>query len=294
MSSRATSIETTLLPTTRSLLGESPRWDASRDLIHWLDIPRGIVRSLSFSTGIESALSTDSPCGSLALDVEGGLVVACGDGWRRLGQEPPEILVSLGMPTMRFNDSGVDSRGRLWSATMRADEDLTEPGRGRLYRVDRSGLTAFGPALVAGNGIAWSPDDAWMYCVDSAPNVIWRAAFNAERGMVTDFRPWARLGSGMADGIAVDEAGGVWVALWGMGQVNRISPEGELTHVVEVPTPNVTALAFIGPRLSTMVVTTAALEAVGDDGSAGSLFVGDAPYAGMPLHRATWNSPRVH
>jgi sugar lactone lactonase YvrE len=285
---RASSIQSTLLPSTRSLLGESPRWDTARGLIHWLDIPRGIVRSLSTATGVESALCTDSPCGSLALDDRGGLVVACGDGWHRVGQEPTEVRVSLGTPAMRFNDAGVDSQGRLWSATMRADEDLSEPAEGRLYRVDGSAFTPFGPALVAGNGIAWSPDDEWMYCVDSAPNVVWRAAFDAQRGVATDFRPWARLDTGMADGIAIDEAGGVWVALWGTGQVNRIGSDGVVTHVVEVPTPNVTALAFIGPRLTTMVITTAAMDAPADDSHAGSLFLADAPYAGLPLHRTTW------
>jgi sugar lactone lactonase YvrE len=289
---RTDCIPSTLLSSTRSLLGESPRWDAETDRIHWVDIPRGIVRSLCLSTGVESALATDAPCGSLVLDVHGGLVVACGDGWSRVGSGIRTPRASLDAPTMRFNDAGVDSRGRLWSATMRADDDLRAPARGRLYRVDGKEFTPFGPALGAGNGIAWSPDDAWLYCVDSASNVIWRAAFDAGRGSATDFAPWATIDTGMADGIAVDEGGGVWVALWGEGRVVRIAPDGETTHAVEVPTPNVTAVTFTGPEMTRLVITTASMDAPDSDYLAGCLFVAEAPYAGAALHRTRWSAAR--
>lgn len=73
---------------------------------------------------------------------------------------------------------------------------------------------------------------------------------------------------GKPDGLCVDAAGGVWVACWGGGRVLRVSADGTVERMVEVPTPLVTSCAFAGPDLDTLIITTAAIrESTGQPGA---------------------------
>ena len=47
------------------------------------------------------------------------------------------------------------------------------------------------------------------------------------------------------------------MAVWGRGEVHRYSPAGELVAVVDVPAPHASSVAFAGPLLETLVITTA-------------------------------------
>lgn len=269
----------------RASLGESPRWDGRAGLVRWLDIDAGIVLSVPLSGGPESELSVGAPCGALVLHEDGGIVVSRGDAWLRPGTRRS---AGIGRPTMRFNDAGVDSTGTIWSATMRSDEVLTPPAQGALYRVS-SPIEESIPGLIAGNGIAWSPDERVMYVVDSGTNTVMRVPFDAGSPELGNPEPWLTLSEGIADGIAVDIEGGVWVAQWGTGSVRRYADDGRLTYVLSVPTAQVTALSFAGGSLNHLVITSASMGTeIAQDPLAGALFVAEAPVAGLPLHRAVW------
>ena len=68
------------------------------------------------------------------------------------------------------------------------------------------------------------------------------------------------VGQGCPDGMCVDSEGCLWVALFGLGEVHRFSPDGELLMAVATRVPNVTSCAFGGDNLSTLFVTTASLD----------------------------------
>jgi sugar lactone lactonase YvrE len=62
------------------------------------------------------------------------------------------------------------------------------------------------------------------------------------------------------DGLTVDEEGGIWVALWRGGAVNRYGPDGSLLATIELPVERPTSCAFGGPDRSTLFVTTARVD----------------------------------
>jgi sugar lactone lactonase YvrE len=89
---------------------------------------------------------------------------------------------------------------------------------------------------------------------------------------------------GKPDGLTVDAAGSVWVALYGGGEVRCYLPDGVLADVVHVPASNVTACTFGGPRLDRLYITTSREGlAPGDEPLAGSLFVADVGVTGRPV-----------
>jgi sugar lactone lactonase YvrE len=72
------------------------------------------------------------------------------------------------------------------------------------------------------------------------------------------------------------------VALYGGSAVQRYTPEGALSEVVEVGATNVTSCAFGGPGLDRLFITTSR-ENAEDDPLAGSVFVAAVGVRGVPL-----------
>ena len=101
---------------------------------------------------------------------------------------------------------------------------------GQLHRV-LSGLTV-------PNGLSWSMDDRLMYFTDTGDSSIYTYDFDTSSGSISNkqlfFKP-SEDGCG-PDGHAQDVHGNIWAAIWGAWKVVRISPEGEVTAEVKVPT----------------------------------------------------------
>jgi sugar lactone lactonase YvrE len=97
---------------------------------------------------------------------------------------------------------------------------------------------------------------------------------------------------GGPDGAAVDTEGGYWVALAApqdgsspTGGVARFTAGGDLDRYIPMPVPMVTMVAFGGPDLSTLYVTTARLEKFmhgAIPSHAGDIFVIETDYRGEP------------
>jgi sugar lactone lactonase YvrE len=113
--------------------------------------------------------------------------------------------------------------------------------------------------VTAGNGLDWSPDASVLYFVDSGDYLVWAFDFDARDGSVSRKRVFASVAEpdGLPDGLTVDAAGGVWVALYGGGRLHRYAPDGLLTEVIPTPVRYPTSCAFAGPGLDTLVVTSA-------------------------------------
>jgi sugar lactone lactonase YvrE len=148
-----------------------------------------------------------------------------------------------------MNDAACDPQGRLWAGTLADDH---HEGGGALYRLDRSGRTELVLRdLTISNGLGWSPDGATMYLVDSGPRVVHSFAFDAEHGTISQGRVLITVPEavGAPDGMTVDAAGDLWVAIYGGGRVHRYGPDGVLRGVLKVPAEQSTCCAFGGAGL---------------------------------------------
>ena len=134
------------------------------------------------------------------------------------------------------------------------------------------------------NGLGWSPDGETMYYVDSLTHRIDAFDFEIADGQISERRQWVAIepGAGIPDGLAVDDAGGVWLALWGGAAVRRYAPDGALDRVLTVPTDNVTACCFGGVDGRSLYITTASVELPDHQPLAGSVFVTEVDVSGPP------------
>jgi sugar lactone lactonase YvrE len=247
----------------QSVLGEGARWDARRSELLRVDILAGHV----FRDEVDAAgglvavrrYEADSTVGAIApIAGDPGWVLAAGRGVAHLtidGQVRP--LAEVAPPGTRMNDGACDPQGRFWAGTLADDH---RKGGGALYRLDRAGgVEQVLDGLTISNGLGWSPDGSTMYLADSGPRVIHAFAFEPERGTLSAGRILAEVPEdvGAPDGLTVDAAGDVWVAIWGGGRVHRYGPDGTLRQVLRIPATECTSCAFAGPRLDRLYVTTA-------------------------------------
>jgi sugar lactone lactonase YvrE len=251
---------------TRALLGEGPRWDAEAGRLLWVDIEGGLLHAGERTIECGSMVGAVAPWAGdtvLAALADGLAAVDVGDGTvRRLARIPH------GRPRMRTNDAACDAAGRFWVGTMALDES---PGAGALYRYEPDGaLHTVLNGVGLSNGLGWDAEDRVMYYVDSHTQRVDVLDFDLGSGAVENRRPFADIApeDGIPDGLAVDDEGGIWVALYGGGRVLRFDPDGVSCGSVEVPVPRVTACCFAGSRL---FVTAGE-----------GLFALDVPYSGPP------------
>ncbi|TFV88063.1 SMP-30/gluconolactonase/LRE family protein [Blastococcus sp. CT_GayMR20] len=262
---------------------EGPVWSASWGGLRWVDMLAGDVLSLGCDGSVRR-----THVGDVAAVVRprrgGGAVIAVERGFAL--EDPDGNLTTLDPvwtdPSVRMNEGGCDPDGRFWCGSMAYDQ---RPGGAALYRLDPDGsVHGVLDGVTVSNGLEWSPDGSLAYYDDTATHRTDVFDYHPDAGL-TGRRPFVQFpDDGNPDGLTVDAEGGVWVALFGGGAVHRYRPDGVLDEVVEVPSAQVTACTFGGPRLEQLFITTSR-EGMGpgDDPLAGSLFRADVGIAGLPV-----------
>lgn len=240
-------------------LGEGALWHAPTRSVWFVDIKgRRIHRCAADGSGRTSWEAPGQP-GFVVPDAKGGMVCALEDGLYRLDQASGEFAlfkrVEHDLPGNRFNDGHVDAGGNLWFGSM--DDGQALPS-GALYRLGRDGVLARADVgYIITNGPAISPDGKTLYHTDTPLRRVY--AFDLrEDGTLANKRVFLQLPEGSRpDGMAVDSAGDLWIALFGAGRVERYTAAGRFTGAVHFPCTNITKLAFGGDDLRTAYVTTA-------------------------------------
>ena len=255
----------------RAELGEGPRWDVSTRRLLWVDVEGPALHVFDPESGADRAIALDGRVGVGQPMSDGRVLVALADRLAALGLEDESVETLVPMPhgpRLRLNDGNCDPQGRFWVGSL---ELGFTPHAGSLYRYDGELREVLSDVTIS-NGIGWSPDGTLMYYVDTRTHGIDVFDFD---GLPSGRRRFATIErAGWPDGLAVDDEGGVWVALWGGSAVRRYAPDGALDEVIEVPALNVTAPCFGGTDRNRLFITTAAPD--------GRVYVTDVAVTGPP------------
>ena len=250
-------------------LAEGPVWDGPRNRLLWVEIEAGAVHTGRLTPdGVEHTGTRvlDRTVGAVAVGRTGELLVAGTESLLVVDAEGavtpgPRVLPADG--GRRLNDGKCDPDGAFLVGSMRFDE---KPGGEDLFRVgpDRV-VTPVDRGLSLSNGLGWSPDGSQFYSIDTTPGLVYVRDRGSARRVLLDLDV-------SPDGMCVDAAGNLWIAVYGAGEVRRYTPSGELTGVVSVPEPEATCPAFVGPGLDRLLITTRP-----------RLFLADVGAVGLPV-----------
>ncbi len=255
----------------RAALAECPLWSSAEQKLYWVDISGRAINRFDPATGINQRWPMPCEPGCIALAASGGLVAALRDGFYRFFPADGSLKKIADAPydtsNMRFNDGRCDAAGRFWAGAM--FEPRTAE-RASVYCLERGKVRrGWGPEEQLGvkvsNGMAFSLDNRHVFQSDTPNHVIYQFAFDLQTGTIGARLPFARRPdnradagyAGRPDGAAIDGAGNYWSAQYEGRRVLRFSPQGEVTGIVHVPAKRVTMVAFGGPDLRTLYITTA-------------------------------------
>ena len=279
---------------TRATLGEGLCWSVREQALWWVDILEHRLYRDDLA-GVHDAWSFDETISAVAeRAARPGLAVTLRRGLALFDPRTRE-LTRLDEPEReregnRFNDGKCDERGRFWGGTM---DFATTAGTGALYCFDAAGRArrAIDLGWIVTNGPAWTQDGRTMFVNDTVRRRVVAYAFDGGSGAVGAAREWLRLNpaDGHPDGMTTDAAGRVWIAHWGGACVTCHDPESaaELARI-ELPTDHITNVAFGGPDLTTLFISSARHELgpaqLAAQPLAGALFAVDTGAAGLPAN----------
>ena len=269
-------------------IGENPLWDASEERLYWIDVAAGtIYRSTADGRELQSWNFPGGTLSSLALRDSGGAIVTAATGihlYDFATGETDTVFELDGEPGAGFNDGKADRQGRFVTGLVDSTQlqaSAGSPGLEHsmaLYTVDRDlQVQRLADGFTASNGPCFSPDgttlywnDSWAlrsYAFDYDP-VLGRAS---NRRVLVEFTDPGAAVQPLPDGATVDEEGCLWTAALYAGEIHRYTPDGTLDRVVPLPLRKPLGVAFGGPDMDILYVTT----------------MGDAGFPGVPL-------PAVH
>jgi gluconolactonase len=224
--------------------------DIAFGLIYQIN-PQGSVKLLSEYDGEPNGLKIHQDGRIFVADHKNGLMLLDPQS----GEIKPFIERYKTESFKGLNDLVFSKDGNLYF-TDQGQTGLQDP-TGRVFSLNTQGnLTCLLNNVASPNGIALNPEENFLYIAVTRANSIWRAMLLPD-GSITRVGNFIQLSGGSGpDGLAVDQAGNLYVAHAGLGTVWKFSPQGEpLLRIHSCAGKMTTNLAFGGKDNQDLFIT---------------------------------------
>ncbi|XP_055844650.1 regucalcin-like [Episyrphus balteatus] len=268
------------LPNSYALLGEGPHWDIEKQSLYFVDIEHAQVLRYDYAQNwIYRCQIENEKYASFIIPIEGAInkfIVGIG---RRVGiinwdgisktckVEKDVFTVEQGDSNFinnRINDGKCDPRGRLFTGTMYSDI-IVQKRTGNFYKMEENGnYKLLFDNIGISNGLAWNEKINKSYYIDSYDYKVREYDYDLNTGSfknpMTVFNLDLQDKMIAPDGMTIDSEGFLYVAIFGGSSVLKIHPKnGKVLLNIKIPCESVTSVAFGGPNLDILFVTTSAL-----------------------------------
>jgi D-xylonolactonase len=243
------------------LCGEGPIWDVKNSRLYWTDITGQKFYCYDWAAKTHHVVKEGFEISGAAINQGGGFVISNTTGvWLWDGEGSPRLLAAEvdGSP-LQLNDCIADPQGRFLAGSLFYDPSKDYP-LGKLICVDTDGSARIlDEGFHLSNGLGFSSDCKTLYFTDSVARTIFAYEYVATGGTVRNRRIFHKVPvtSGIPDGLTVDADGFVWSAEWYGSRVTRYDPDGKVERRIETPAKQTSSLAFGGPELTDIFITSA-------------------------------------
>ena len=253
----------------KNKVGESIVWDNRKNELYWIDIIDQKIHSYDPATKEQMTWQTPDFVTSIGLRKDSGAIVGLKKQltlWNFDGHFIPLAEIEPSSPDNRLNEGVVGPDGAYWVGTMQnninADgtpKNITA-STGRLYRctADGSVVSVSEDKFGITNTFVWT-DDGRLITADTLENALYSYRVNITGGALSDKKIILKdFDRGLPDGSCKDSEGYIWnCRVVGGSCVARVSAEGMVERVIELPCSWPTSCTFGGPDLKTLYVTSA-------------------------------------
>ncbi len=264
-------------PAFEQLTGESPQldkhWSGAEwsegpvfvpylNSLVWSDIPNN--RMLRFDAGSGETTVFREPSNFTnghTLDLE-GRIVSCEHQTNRISRTEKDGSVTVlvdsyeGKRLNSPNDLVVKSDGTIWfsdppygiMSNREGNQRESDIGANYLFRFEPGSgeLTVASDQFDKPNGLAFSPDESILYVADSGePRRVFALDVEKDGKSLSNFREFAVVRPGIADGFRCDVNGNVWTSAH--DGIHCITPEGKTIGKIQVPEQRTANCCWGGP-----------------------------------------------
>lgn len=267
---------------------EGPVWTPEGLLV--ADATAGGVLRITDSGSTETVIEHRRGIGGMAIHDGGGLVIS-GRNVAVKGligsADTTTHVLKENDPTngiVGYNDLTVDVHGRLYVGSLAfiasESRELGKPGQ--LFCIDLDGSArVVAEDVLLTNGLGFSPDGSLLFHSDTLRSTVFVYDV-AEDGSLGPKRTFVETSEdGHPDGLAVDVAGNVWVALPHSGRVGCFDTSGQRTASIQIDVPMVTSLTFGGDDLRDLYIVSGS-EGL-DSASGAGVFKARVETPGLPI-----------
>ena len=250
---------------------EGPVWFAAGRYLLWSDIPNNRIMRWDETNGSVSVFRDPSNNSNGHTVDRQGRLISCEHLARRVTRTEFDGRVGViadsfeGKRLNSPNDVVVKSDGSIWFTDPsygilmdyegeRADSEI---GACHVYCVDANGIRVVADDYLKPNGLAFSPDEQFLYIADTGathekdgPKHIRRHTIEPD-GSLSGGEIFAECTSGLFDGFRVDRAGRIWSSA--ADGVHCLAPDGRLIGKIHIP-ELVANVCFGGPKLNRLFI----------------------------------------
>jgi len=245
---------------------EGPVWINDKEIFLFSDIPNNKIYSVNLQGQVNVFDNNSGYANGLAVTEEGTIFYARHDRniSKRNFESKSEIIAShfknkrLNSP----NDLVISKDGSIWFTDPpfgiqgygpeKAEEE--QPVRG-VYQIKGKEIILRDDSFNLPNGIAFSPDESFIYVADTADGTVYR--FENKNGKLSNKEAFAKLESGnqnpIVDGIAVDEYGNLYIT--GRGGIGIFSQSGKQLDFISIDSNHISNIGIGGKKNNMLMVT---------------------------------------
>ncbi|XP_004520695.1 regucalcin [Ceratitis capitata] len=265
------------IPNGETLIGEGPHWDVATQSLYFVDIDNAVLlrydykQNKTYSARLEGEnfasfiIPVEGENGKFAVGCDRRVAIVAWDGVSpsaKVARNAYEVQSGEEFALNRLNDGKADPRGRLFAGTMYNDQkDLFAARKGELYRFDKGKPVALIKSDIGiSNGLTWNEKAGKFYFIDSCDYNVKEYDYDLETGVASNPKIVFKHASHLPDGMTIDTEGNIYIATFTGHTVYKVKPStGEVLLEIKFPCKQITSVAFGGPNLDILYVTTSKL-----------------------------------